>query len=535
MRWGQGRLGQEWLAHLAILGLGAFAALGFAPLHIWPATGLALAGFYMRVRQVSAWDRPGRSGFATGLLFGLGWFSASCFWIASAFIERGESFLLLIPPLVGGLAIVLSLFWGLAAAISARIMKTRAAWVGPLIFTATLMLAELARGHLFSGFPWNLPAYAFVPGGWASQSAWWIGVYGLSMAFIAAAALFGHALMERRGRAVWRPAAVSLLIFAMLFGYGGFRIAKAPEPGQSDIQPGVLLRLVNVPFRQSDKLDPEKSFAIIDRFLAESVQPGVADVTHVIWPEGAVNGLAIDDYLLLRVMGRNLAQVDDTPPVWLMNSLRLEISPDPRTGESRPRYYNSSVAVTFDAAGNPAIAGTDDKKKLVPFGEFIPGGEIVETLGARLVSTALGSLTGAEEKRVTRFPGLPPLSAQICYEVIFPGLTPRGDVAPEVILNQSNDAWFGATMGPAQHAAIARYRTIEEGVPMIRSAANGVSGIIDPYGRLVAQTSRKRVSHIDATLPKALKKQSSTRQANFFVVLLNFAFLVISMAIGRIR
>ncbi len=522
-------LGRGWTARFILIALGAFAALGFAPLHIWPATGLALAGFYMRVRQVSSWNKPGRAAFGTGLLFGLGWFSASCFWIASAFIERGESFLLLIPPLVGGLAVVLSLFWGFAAAASARIMQGRPAWVAPMIFTGMFMLAELARGHLFSGFPWNLPGYAFEPGGWASQSVWWISIYGLSTLFVGAAALFGHALMQRS----WRPFAGTAILLIGVFAYGGIRLSGAPEPGRAEIQPGIVLRLVNVPFRQSDKLDREKSFRIVDQFLATSLQPGVEDVTHIVWPEGAVTGLAIDDIFLLRTMGQSLARIDDTPPIWLMNSLRLEISPDPRTGAPKPAYYNSSVAVSFDASGNPAIAATDDKQKLVPFGEFIPGGEIVETLGARLVSTALGSITGAKEKRVTRFPGLPPLSAQICFEVVFPGLTPRSDVQPEFILNQSNDAWFGDTVGPSQHAAIARYRSIEEGLPMVRSAANGVTGIIDPYGRLTVKIARDRISYIDTTVPKPLKKNKSTRLSIFFVGLLNLAFIVISVAIGR--
>ena len=528
-RLAQGRLGRGWAARLAIVLVGAFAALGFAPLHVWPATLAALAILYIRVREVSRWDRPGRSAFGTGLLFGLGWFSASCFWIASAFIERGPEFLILIPPLVGGLAVLLSLFWGAAAGVSARLMRERASWAGPVVFTASFTLAELARGHVLSGFPWNMAGYAFAPGGALSQSASLFGIYGLTMVVLLVAALAGQAVLMRE----WRSGAASAVLLASLFAFGAVRLASAPPPDRQPVHPGVTLRLVNVPFRQSDKLDPERSFAVVRAFIDQSVQPGLAGVTHVVWPEGAVNGLAIENGPLLRAMGASLVAETKRPPVWLMNSLRQEISPDSRTGRPQARYYNSAVAVTFDAAGNPAIAATDDKRKLVPFGEFIPGGEIVERLGARLVSTALGSITGAEAKRTARFPGLPPLSAQICYEVIFPGLTPANGTRPAFILNQSNDAWFGDTTGPAQHAAIARYRAIEEGLPMVRAAANGVTGVFDPYGRTVVMLTVTEPSHIDTTLPKPLNRKQKLKVVNFIITLLNLCLVVIVRTLRR--
>ena len=521
---------RRWGLRLGVVALGAVGALGFAPLHIWPATLLALAGLYARIRAVAAQGRPGRTAFATGLLFGLGWFSASCFWIASAFFERGPEFIPLIPPLVGGLAVLLSLFWGAAAALGARVMHRGAAWVGPLVFAGSFGLAELARGHVMSGFPWNMAVYAFEPGGWVSQLAAWVGVYGLTTLILLVAALFGEAAMRRS----WRPGAGGTALLAGMGVLGALRLSGAPAPDAHPVQPGVVMRLVSVPFRQSDKLDPASSFGVIERFIAQSVEPGIASVSHLVWPEGAVNGLAVDNEPLLRAVGAELAFQDATPPVWLLTSLRQEVSPHPRTGEPRPRYYNSAVAVGFDAAGNPAVLGTDDKRKLVPFGEFIPGGEIVERLGARLVSTALGSITGAPRKRVARFPGLPPASVQICYEVIFPGLIRQtGGDAPELILNQSNDAWFGPTVGPAQHAAIARYRTIEEGLPMVRAAANGVSGVFDPYGRTVAELPRDRAAHADVTVPLPVGGTVPTRLVNFAIVLINLCLVLLSAALGR--
>ncbi|WP_298914818.1 apolipoprotein N-acyltransferase [uncultured Algimonas sp.] len=518
---GPGRVwdARGWGPRLLVPLAGALAALGFAPFHIWGVTLLALAVLFVRLIGLSGWERPGRAGFRTGLLFGLGWFSASCFWIASAFIERGPEFIPMIPPLVGGLAVLLSLFWGAAAAVTAKVAATGYRGWAATAFVAAFTLAELARGHVLSGFPWNMAAYAFEPGGWISQSAHWIGVYGLTMVAYGIAAGLGLAWTARRVR----PALASGLVLAGLFGLGALRLQDATR----DIQPGVVLRLVAVPFRQSEKIDPATAGRITDAHIAISLAPGLDRVSHLVWPEGAVNGLATENEGLLRFVGANLAAVTNDPPVWLMNSLREEVKPD-RSGTPRRHYYNSSVAILFDDDGNPAVAGVNDKKKLVPFGEFIPGGEIVERIGARIVSTALGSITPAPEKRVAHFPGLPPISPQICYEVIFPGLTPGGEPRPQAILNQSNDAWFGSTTGPAQHAAIARYRAIEEGLPLIRSAANGISGVFDAHGRADRILDGKTAAHIDVVLPVGTDRAASMLHINSALLLINVGLLLLA-------
>lgn len=526
--WGQTRWDQTgWIPRIIILLAGSIAALGFAPFHIWGLTLLALSLLFIRLHGVSGGNTPGRAGFWTGMLFGLGWFSASCFWIASAFIERGPEFIPMIPPLVGGLAIVLSIFWGLAGLFVARIGSRDSLPLTLIAFVSVFSLAELARGHLFSGFPWNMAAYAFEPGGAISQSAHWLGVYGLTEIAILISALLGFSWIRK---SIF-PAIAAALILMSLMVAGTFRLSGK----NLDLQPGVVLRLVAVPFRQSEKINRSTAAQITDAHIALSLSPGLDRVTHLVWPEGAVNGLATENYGFMNFVGVNLAAQTESPPIWLMNSLRQEIRPD-RKGQPRPYYYNSSVAVQFDVLGTPTIMGVNDKAKLVPFGEFIPGGDIVERLGGRLVSTALASITPASEKRIANFPGLPPISPQICYEVIFPGLTPRaedGQPAAQAILNQSNDAWFGGTVGPDQHAAIARYRAIEEGLPLIRSAANGISGVFDPYGQAEQILDGKDAAFIDMPLPKAIGPSISIRWITVSLLLLNLVIIVGSFSVGR--
>ena len=212
----------------------------------------------------------------------------------------------------------------------------------------------------------------------------------------------------------------------------------------------------------------------------------------------------------------------DDLPVWIFNSLRHEQRPNPNTNRPIDDYYNSSVAVTFNSEGVPSLAGYNDKKRLVPFGEFIPFGKWMESINVPVISTSLLSISSAKTKALTQYPGLPMGSPQICYEIIFPGLTPhpKGQRKPEFILNQSNDAWFGQSWGPEQHANIARYRAIEEGLPLVRAASNGVTAVIDPYGRVLAQTDRDNSSHIDSSLPKPLKFQLNSRVSIFVIFLI---------------
>ena len=512
---------EGWSARATGLILGAAAVLGQAPFHLWPIFILSLALLFVRLQAAANAKRPGRRGFSVALWWGLGYFAAGTFWVGSAFIERGPAFIPIMPFMVGGLALLLSIFWGLAGAFLAR---TRLSGLWAVTgFTAAFTLAELARGHVFGGFPWNLPAYIFEAGSRPSQAARWIGAYGLSTIVILISAALGLALNSNRRVG---PAALTVLTLIALYGIGHLRLSGAAL----EYHPNINMRIVSIPFKQSDMMQPETSVAVTNKFIHASVATGIKDVTHLVWPEGAVRGFyrpAMDDPNLLGAMGRLLSTEDTTPPVWLMNSLQTEID------QGRQRYYNVSVAITFDDAGVPAVAATNRKRKLVAFGEHIPLMDWFEDVQFPLISTNLASISPGKEKRLADFPGLPRLSPQLCYEVAFPGLTPKPQdgIAPELILNQSNDAWFGRSAGPAQHANIARYRAIETGLPIIRAASNGVSAQIDPFGRIHEKLVSRNKTHIDTKLIRPLKFNSKIRIVDILLLLISLSLCVILAAV----
>lgn len=507
--------------------LGALAVLGQAPFHIWGLTLFSLALFKLRLDRCA--DEGSDGGFSLGLAYGLGYFFVGMFWIGSAFLARGGGYVLLMPPMILGLACLLAVFWAIAAKLYVKGQFTL--WLSIAAFTSLFSLAELARGHVLGGLPWNLLGYIFPAGGPMSQSASFMGIYGLT-GFACCIAAFLSAALDR-SNLFWRrmvPICFAVAGVAGLYGFGVNRLAASHVSYVDNVR----LRIVQVPFDQSDKFDPEKSIGIVNQFIGQSLSPGIEEVTHIIWPEGAVNGLALENGPLMQVMGEALLSVDDTPPVWLLQSLRHEVH-ELSNGRSIDRYFNTSAAVTFDQKAAASIVAYNDKSRLVPFGEFVPGGEWVQRYNIETLSTVTASLSSAPEKTHAQFPGLPTVSPRICYEIIFPGLSPSTtqENAARWILNQSNDAWYGRSIGPYQHYNQARYRAIEEGLPIVRAASNGISGVIDSYGRPAQTLMPEARGVVDVFLPQTIVKRVKIHNITLYLLLINLLVCLVCVSVRQ--
>jgi len=493
--------------------IGALGVLALAPFHVWPIMLFSLAAFYVRLFSRTT---PSE-GFSSGFWVGFGYFSTGMIWIAQAFFERGAAYIPLIIPLVLGLFILLALFWGAAGWTVTR-LNIKPLWRVPA-FVCAIWLAEFTRGHLFGGFPWNLHGYAFDAGTALSQSASFIGIYGLSLIVLVLGALLGQAHLSRSVK----PAALGALLLAGNFGFGAWRLSQA----EIDYVQDVRIRLVHTPFRQNEMMDRRNSITLTNRFFENTLSAELNSITHIVWPEGAVRGLAMENREFLSVFPNALGETyEDKLPYFLFSSIREQWAPN-RDGNIEELYFNSAVIAGF-ADNSPAIVGFADKKRLVPFGEYVPFSKLFAKIGFEGIAA---SFTPAPDKSVSAFPGLPPVSVQICYEVIFSGLT---EGQPEIILNQSNDAWFGNWHGPAQHAAITRMRAVEEGVPILRSAANGWSGTIDGYGRWIERMGPKTDGHLDVALPKTINPTSFSSKTNAILLLIILSTALSTMAAGRL-
>ena len=474
----------------------------------------------VRLDGANQFENRIKAGFWRGSFFGFGYFLFGFYWISSAFIARGPEYVAIMPFAVFLFCFCLSLFWGAAAAAYVKIACGSASPLRALVFASLFFLTEYARGHVFGGLPWNLPGYVFKAGDPISQFASAVGVYGLSAIVLAVAASLAL-LVSPDGRKKW-PAIAGVMALVGLYGYGSLRLNSS----ETSYVENVKLRIVHAKIPQQDKFDRDKYERNIDHYLRLTMSPGFEDVSHVIWPEGAVPGLMLEDMGLIAALDNLFNSVKDRPPVFITETLREERRP----GKLNPRYYNSAAALTFSADAPPQQTSFYDKRKLVPFGEHIPGGEFVESLGLHALSTAMVSISPGRSKNVPEIPGLPPASIQICYEIIFPGFTPAilepSNKEPKWILNLSNDAWFGNSSGPQQHINQASYRAIEQGLPVVRSTSGGISGTIDSYGRVIERLGVFDDGVIDARLPSNTAKSAYNRSYNSILALIILLILI---------
>ncbi len=494
-----------WRAHLMAFVAGAAGVLGQAPFHLWPMALLSMVVLVWLLDGAFSGPEPIRAGAARAFSFAYGQFFAGLYWIGSAFISRGPEYIPLMPFALALLMAGLALIWAVAGAIAVRFWCLDQRRIA--VFALTFFGAEWVRGHFLTGFPWNLPGMVWNPGGTISQSASVFGIWGLSLVtlfvFAAPAALMG------RARTFWwraLPTIMGLGLFTVAFVYGVNRLSNA---GTGE-QPGVRLRVVQSNIDQREKWNPENREAVLEHYLRISTALPLDKVSHVIWPEGALPTLLLEDSHALD----RIAETFRDGPVLITGLTRRE-----RAGNGETLYRNSLIALSF-ADGLPRVETVYDKHHLVPFGEYMPFADVVARLGVESLAVLGDGYTPGPAPSSMQIADLPVFSPQICYEIAYSGFTPRDEGRPDWILNISNDSWFGSTTGPYQHLDHSRFRAIEEGLPVVRSVSSGIAGVIDPFGRMRVRLDRKADRAVDTAIPLPLAAPINKRFGGLFVLFL---------------
>jgi len=276
--------------------------------------------------------------------------------------------------------------------------------------------------------------------------------------------------------------------------------------------PGIKLRIVQPSVPQREKWRPENQPRIfLDHLALSASDPAgnidnLAGVTHVIWPEAAMPFLPLDHAEVGAAIGRALPQ----GTFLISGALRAEPAP---AGAPRPRRFFNSILVFGDGG---SLIAQYDKSHLVPFGEYLPLQPLLEAIGLRQLTRLRGGFdAGATPRPLLEVPRLPPAAPLICYEAIFPAAVVEASARPGLLLNVTNDGWFGDTTGPRQHLHQARVRAVEEGLALVRAANNGISAAVDPYGRILAQLDLNARGTIDVGLPAALSPPPYARLGDF--------------------
>lgn len=427
--------------------------------------------------------------FGIGFGFGWGYFIVAFHWLGAAFFVDGGWVLWAMPFAIAALAALIALFWGLASALAHFFWSHGSARI--ITLSAAIALAEFARGHLFSGFPFDLLGYALTGTDEMMQLASVIGVYGLT--FLAPLLAMTPALIwpadDRPASARLAPFFLALAVIAGQLGYGWNRLAGTVSTERQDVSFRLVQPMV---YEHADfgNVDPA---ALVDRLLMLSdmrmdpTDQGLADITHLVWPESSLP-------FFLETYPEGLARIARILPegaTLLAGVPRQLYGLDGETPAGAP--YNSVVAINTEGE----IFASYDKSHLVPFGEYLPFQEFFSRLGIQqFVPGSAGWSHGDERRRLMGMPGAPAMLVLVCYEIIFSGdLGNVGDA--QFILNLTNDAWFDGSLGPAQHAHHARLRAVEEGMSLLRAANTGLTFATDPLGRITAQLVPGQMSALD--------------------------------------
>ena len=498
--WGWRRLLVAFLA-------GAASVLALAPFHMAPILWLTLpvlvwlidgigAGASRRGHAASRLSRVGAAA-VIGWAFGFGYFLAGLYWVGYAFLVEADMFGWLLPFAVALLPAGLALFTALSCALAALFWSSGTGRIFAL--AAALTAGEWLRGHVLSGFPWNLMGYALAFTDPLAQGAAIFGVYGLT--FLAVLVFAAPAVLATaEGKAGARAWLMPLLTVAILPALALYGLWRLPDAAQAEVA-GVRLRIVQPNIPQRQKWLPENRSRILADYLSmtdEATSPassGVADATHVIWPESALPFVLSENADALAAIA---ALLPDN--VTLITGAVRRSPPAAGDDSGRARAFNSVHVIN----GSGEIVATYDKARLVPFGEFLPLQGLLERIGLEQLTRIRGGFAAGTADRTLPLDGAPAMAPLVCYEIIFSGGAIDRSDRPGWMLNVTNDAWFGDSSGPRQHLHQARLRAVEEGLPVVRAANTGISAVIDPYGRFVARLPLNRRGVIDSGLPEAL-------------------------------
>jgi apolipoprotein N-acyltransferase len=436
-----------------VLFAGALTPLAFAPFQLFPLAVIAPAILFVSWNQASA-ARAARRGF----LYGVGLFGVGVSWVYVSLHTYGY-----MPAPLAGFAVALlvtglALFPAGVGWVQARFGSFPAGLRLALFLPALWVVFEWTRGWFLTGFPWLNLGYSQTDTPLAGLAPW-IGVYGMSFAVVTTAGVFAAAWLDRR-RAIWYLPAAALL-------WVGAWFAGQPEWAQPTGSPiKIALVQANVPI--TVKWRPEQREAIVNRYIELSEQAPRAQL--IVWPEAAVPGYF--DMLAPALVPSLERSVRGRDTTFLIGAVER----DTRARE----YYNSVFAVG-------AQTGSYRKQHLVPFGEFLPWpaafGWLIDHLHIPMSNFNRG--TAGQPLLVAAGQ---PIGVSVCYEDAFGEEIIKALPTATLLVNVSEDSWFGNSLAPHQRLQMARVRALESARPMLRAANTGPSAIIDHRGNVIARS-----------------------------------------------
>ncbi len=500
--------------------LGAITIIGFSPynlsfINFFSFSILLLLIFIVKKKTQSRYrkKRSNRYFLYLGCAFGFGFFLCGNYWISIS-LTHDEMFKSLIPIALIFIPLFLSLFFGLAILIVGPFAEKNIFFV--LFFSLVFSIFEFLRGNLLTGFPWNLISYTW---SWSVESIQILSLIGTYTLSLISVTFFCTPFLFIQNRIIKKNIIfvfIFLIIFFANYLYGLQKINNS----NYNFDENISVKIVSPSFSLED-YKTQSEISQLKQLIRIS-DPKKNKKTLFIWPEGIFYKSHLDDIkkyenLFHDKFSKNhLIILGINNFVNLNNDLKIQ------------KYFNSLVVLNHKLD----ILSVYNKINLVPFGEFLPFEKILSKFGLKKITKGYNSFSSGDVRTTislgNKF-GEKLILPLICYEIIYSGKIKTKKQFPDLVINISEDAWFGQSIGPYQHFAKAIYRSVEEGVFVARSANKGVSSFIDPNGRILKSLNIQESGNIEYNFPYFNKSTFFSKYGNklFFLIILLYIFLIL--------
>lgn len=501
-----GKLSNKYFLAFIFSGL---VILGFAPFYLFVASGVGVAGLFFLLDNKC----QNRAQYlATSFIFGFGYFLFGIYWIAISLTVDLASFGWMIPFALTLIPAALALYFmllGYGYYYFTKKFPNFNLYQRAILFALLWVFTEILRSVLFTGFPWNLLGYVWLFNINFVQIANIFGVFALSLLFILAAlAIFILASKPKiLGDKIF---VISVFVVVFLQFFYGFFYIKNNKLKYLDLN----LRIVQANIKQDMKWDEFLRFKNLQKHQDLTKNPGLENIDLIIWSESSLPyALNIDNEKLLSLLQESMTDKSKL----ITGAIRFEL--EKNNGQINIKQAYNSVGVF----SKNKILDIYDKHHLVPFGEYVPLQEYLPFI-KKITNGSVGFDKGLGPQTLNL--GQASISPLICYEAIFLDKIIDKNNIPDLLVNLTNDAWFGNSIGPFQHLDITRLRAVEYGISLVRVANSGISAYVDPFGQIIDKILLNQSGILDVKAISRLDETLFLRHSHLF-----FAIIFISLTL----
>jgi len=505
--------------------LGAISVLGFSPFNLTFINFFTFSILLFLILEIQKKThskyrkkKSKRYFFYFGCAFGFGFFLIGNYWISIS-LTHDEAFSNLIPFALLLVPLFLSLFFGVAILVLGSFAENKIFFV--LLFSSVFSFFEFLRGNLLTGFPWNLISYTWSWSAETIQILSIVGAYSLSLfsiTFFCIPFLFFQKKITNRN--------LLLLLFFVIIFFTNYLYGKNKINSKTfTFDENISVKIISPNFSLKD-YNSNSEIEQLKRLIKIS-NPEKNKKTIFIWPEGIFYESYLQNILIYKDLFENQFSENHLIILGINNFQNVD-------NTNIKKYFNSLVILNYKLE----ILSIYNKINLVPFGEFLPFNDILSKIGLKKVTTGYNSFSSGNKRSLINLGSnfndkiILPL---ICYEIIYPGKIKMNNQFPDLIINISEDAWFGESIGPYQHYTKAVYRSVEEGVFIARSANKGISGFINPNGRSVKFLDISESGNVEHKMPEFSGTTLYSKYGNKIYFLIIFLYIFLTLFLKKFK